>query len=80
MPHLDVDWMTFEDLREALIAGHVRQLHPGWSASPEKEAEAAALGIRMQPGETWVRSHSRGHALRRHVSVRWRPAVDIASL
>ena len=36
--------------REAFI----RRLHEGWKASPEKLAQAAELGINLQPGETLV--------------------------
>lgn len=32
----------------------IRQLHDGWKASPEKLAEAAELGIALNPGETLV--------------------------
>ncbi len=32
----------------------IRHLHPGWHASPEKIAEAARLGIKLNPGETFV--------------------------
>jgi hypothetical protein len=77
---LDVDWMTLRELREALVAGHKRQLPDGYQASPEKEAEAAALNIHLQPGETWVRPHSRGSPSQRQASVRWTPSIDIAAL
>ena len=35
-------------------AEFIRHLHPGWHASPEKIAEAARLGIKLNPGETFV--------------------------
>lgn len=35
-------------------AEFIRHLHPGWHASPEKIAEAARLGIKLKPGETFV--------------------------
>ena len=32
----------------------IRQLHDGWQASPEKRAQAAAMGIVLKPGQTIV--------------------------
>ena len=45
-----VDGETKTFPREAFI----RHLHEGWKASPEKLAQAAELGIDLQPGETLV--------------------------
>jgi hypothetical protein len=44
----------------SLVAAHVRRLPPGHVPSDEAEANAVAVGIRLRPGETWVRSHVRG--------------------
>ena len=35
-------------------AEFIRQLHEGWSASAAKTAQAAAKGIDLKPGETFV--------------------------
>ena len=35
-------------------SGCIRQLHEGWKASREKIAQAAAMGIGLNPGETIV--------------------------
>lgn len=35
--------------------GTIRNLPDGWSASPEKVAEALALGIELLEGQTWVK-------------------------
>ena len=32
----------------------LRQLYPGWQASPQKIAQAAEMGISLNPGETLV--------------------------
>lgn len=32
----------------------IRQLHDGWQASPEKRAQAVAMGIDLKPGQTIV--------------------------
>ena len=40
---------------------HIRRLHPGWKASAEKIASAAAAGFVLRPGETWVRDYTTGH-------------------
>lgn len=40
--------------------GHVRRLPPGREASPEAAALAAAEGLRLETGETYVRKHERG--------------------
>ncbi len=42
------------------VAGHRRQLQPGHSHSPEAARNAAAVGITLRAGETWVQPHVRG--------------------
>jgi hypothetical protein len=42
------------------VAGHRRRLRPGQRSSDEAKAAARAVGIELQPGETWVRPHARG--------------------
>lgn len=42
------------------VTGHVRNLHKGWNASPEKMAEATALGVNLLQGQTWVDSYTKG--------------------
>lgn len=42
------------------VTNHIRNLHPGWKASPEKLATAAANGYELLPGQTWVVSYAKG--------------------
>lgn len=39
---------------------NIRNLHPGWQASAKKLAEAEALGIALQPGQTLVDEYTTG--------------------
>lgn len=41
---------------------HLRTLPDGWTASPEKEAEALEYGIRLKKGQTLVDSYQTGKA------------------
>lgn len=41
---------------------HLRTLPEGWTASPEKEAEALEYGIRLEKGQTLVDSYQTGKA------------------
>ena len=66
--------LTAHSLREALaqleaVAGHLRRLRPGASASHEARRAAEAAGIHLPPGFTWVRPHHRGGAMT--VRIRW---------
>lgn len=36
------------------VRRHIRNLHEGWHASPEKLAAAREMGIILQEGQTWV--------------------------
>lgn len=57
---------TFQPIGEtsrwisSYVAGHRRVLPPGHQAGPEALAAAAAAGITLRPGETWVTPHVRG--------------------
>lgn len=42
------------------VTGHVRNLYEGWHASPEKIVAAAAHGIELLPGQTWVENYTKG--------------------
>ena len=42
------------------VSNHIRNLPQGWNPSPEKIAEAEALGIDLQPGQTIVDSYTKG--------------------
>lgn len=42
---------------------HIRDLHPGWHASPEKIATAAAHGFDLKDGQTWVEAYIKGGAV-----------------
>ncbi len=42
------------------VTDHIRNLHEGWNASPEKIAAAAAHGIELLPGQTWVENYTKG--------------------
>ena len=42
------------------VAKHIRNLHPGWNASPEKIATAARHGFELKPGQTWVETYKTG--------------------
>jgi hypothetical protein len=53
------------------VVGHVRTLSDGREASAEAEREAARVGIRLRPGETWVRPHVRGGSPDRVLTFRW---------
>lgn len=41
---------------------HIRNLHEGWNASPEKLAKAEACGICLLPGQTFVEHYRKGKA------------------
>lgn len=42
------------------VSGHIPNLYEGWNASPEKIAAAAAHGIELLPGQTWIGSYTKG--------------------
>lgn len=42
------------------VSSHIRNLHEGWKASPEKLERAAAYGIDLLPGQTLVESYTKG--------------------
>ena len=42
------------------VTGHIRNLCEGWHASPEKISAAAAHGIELLPGQTWVEDYTKG--------------------
>ena len=42
------------------VSSHIRNLHEGWKASPEKLAKAAACGIELLPGQTLVEGYTKG--------------------
>lgn len=42
------------------VSSHIRNLHQGWKASPEKLAKAAAYGIELLPGQTLVEGYTKG--------------------
>lgn len=42
------------------VSFHIRNLHEGWKASPEKLAKAAAYGIDLLPGQTLVEGYTKG--------------------
>ena len=42
------------------VSSHIRNLHEGWKASPEKLAKAAAYGIELLPGQTLVEGYTKG--------------------
>lgn len=42
------------------VTDHIRNLHEGWHASPEKIAAAAAHNIELLPGQTWVENYIKG--------------------
>lgn len=42
------------------VTGHVRNLCEGWHTSPEKIVAAAANGIELLPGQTWVENYTKG--------------------
>jgi len=68
-------------LRAHMVAGHKRWLPDGWEASTEKLREAAALGIRLEPGQTWVTGHTRGtHGQLSSQSVVWEPPAPLERL
>lgn len=42
------------------VRRHIRNLHDGWHASPEKLAAAREMGIILQEGQTWVDNYMKG--------------------
>lgn len=42
------------------VRRHIRNLHEGWHASPEKLAAAREMGIFLQEGQTWVDNYMKG--------------------
>lgn len=42
------------------VRRHIRNLHEGWHASPEKLAAACEMGILLQEGQTWVDNYMKG--------------------
>lgn len=42
------------------VCRHIRNLHEGWHASPEKQAAAREMGIILQEGQTWVDNYMKG--------------------
>ena len=42
------------------VTGHKRNLFEGWHASQEKIAAAAAHGVELLPGQTWVENYTKG--------------------
>ena len=42
------------------IRRHIRNLHEGWEASPEKKASALEMGIILEKGQTWVEGYVKG--------------------
>ena len=42
------------------VRRHIRNLHEGWHASPEKLAAARERGILLQEGQTWVDNYMKG--------------------
>lgn len=44
------------------VSTHIRNLHEGWNASPEKLAKAEECGICLLPGQTFVEHYRKGKA------------------
>ncbi len=42
------------------VSEHIRNLREGWNASVNKIATAAEHGYNLQPGQTWVKTYSKG--------------------
>ena len=42
------------------IRRHIRNLHEGYEASPEKKASALEMGIILEEGQTWVKDYVKG--------------------
>jgi len=49
-----------EYMAEFGVTEHIRNLHEGWHASPEKIAAAASHNIELLPGQTWVENYIKG--------------------
>ena len=52
--------LTWGTLQAHFVVAHRRWLPEGYEASAEKIEEAARVGIRLAPGQTWVTGHVRG--------------------
>jgi hypothetical protein len=74
--------LNIEALRANMVVAHKRWLPDGREASAEKMREAAALGITLEPGQTWVTAHARGGNIGAplKVSVIWEPSKLLSSL
>ncbi len=73
-PHLQPLGNTAQDLASHVV-GHRRRLAEGRSAGREAVERAAAVGIRLRPGETWVRPHVRGLPTGDDLRFRWANAL-----
>ncbi|MGZ4337663.1 MAG: hypothetical protein ACXVRA_10145, partial [Gaiellaceae bacterium] len=72
--------IDFRILRAHSVVAHRRTLSVGSYATPGKVREAAALGISLDPGQTWVTAHVRGTGTRiEEVALVWDPHPALAA-
>lgn len=53
-------WYDAQERARHNVTGHSRWIGHRFIADPEKYEEAAAAGVKLKPGETWVIEHERG--------------------
>lgn len=59
---IDVPAVAKSDSIPYEVSQHIRNLHAGQHASPEKKASAKEKGIVLKDGQTWVKSFMKGGA------------------
>jgi hypothetical protein len=72
--------VTAHALAQHHVVGHPRQLPPGNTPDPDKVRSAAARGIKLAPGVTWVKSHWRGTGDDPELEFRWHIDASAADL
>ncbi len=72
--------VTAHALTQHHVVGHARQLPLGQTPDPEKVRAAAALGIKLGPGVTWVASHWRGVGDDPELEFNWRADTSASDL
>jgi hypothetical protein len=72
--------VTAHALSHHHVVGHARQLPPGQTPDPEKVRVAAALGIKLGPGITWVASHWRGTGDDPELEFNWQADTSASDL
>lgn len=59
-PEAPILLLSNDSLVPQEVSRHIRNLHEGWHASPEKQASALEMGIILVDGQTWVDNYTKG--------------------